>query len=186
MKKFDKIILTIFAIIILAEGVILNLVIVGWLDTLTVYDAVRAMTVEPTNKIVLIIAVIGMLLAIKALFWSTPTTKKEGTNAKDVLMQNDSGRLMISIATLENLVNAVVKQFNSVQDTKTTIKVDNENNVIVLVDLIVMKDVVIKDLSLTIQNKIKEAIKKTSDLDVKEVNVRIKNIVSVPEGENKE
>ena len=93
---------------------------------------------------------------------------------------------MISIATLENLVSAVVKQFNSVQDTKTNIKVDNENNVIVLVDLIVMKDVVIKDLSLTIQNKIKEAIKKTSDLEVKEVNVRIKNIVSVPEGENKD
>ena len=186
MKKIDKIILTIFAVIILIEGIVLNLIILGWLDARTVYDVARAITVEPTNKIVLVTVVVCMLLAIKALFWSTPISKKEGTNTKDVLMQNDSGRLMISIATLENLVNTVVKQFNSVQDTKTNIRVDNENNVLVLVDLVVMKDVVIKELSLTIQNKIKEAIKKTSDLDVKEVNVRIKNIVSVPEGENKE
>ena len=186
MKKIDKLILTIFAIIILIEGIILNLVVVGWLNTGIVYNAVKSITVDPINKVVLLSAVVCILLAIKALFWSTPINKKEGTNTKDVLMQNDSGKLMISIATLENLVSAVVKQFNSVQDIKTNIKVDNENNVIVLVDLIVMKDVVIKDLSLTIQNKVKEAIKKTSDLEVKEVNVRIKNIVSVPEGENKE
>ena len=31
------------------------------------------------------------------------------------------------------------------------------------------------------QNKIKEAIKKTSDLEVKEVNVKIKNISNEPE-----
>ena len=185
MKKIDKLILTIFAIIILIEGIILNFVIVGWLDPQTVYNVVKAMTVEPTNKIVLLTAVLGMLLAIKVLFWST-ANKKEDINEKDVLMQNDNGRLMISVETLENLVNTVVKQFNNVQDTKTNIKIDGENNVAVLVDLIVMKDVVIKELSLTIQNKIKEAIKKTSDLDVKEVNIRIKNIVSVPEGENKE
>ena len=31
------------------------------------------------------------------------------------------------------------------------------------------------------QNKIKEAIKKTSDLEVKEVNIKIKNISNEPE-----
>ena len=44
----------------------------------------------------------------------------------------------------------------------------------------------IKDISNELQMKIKAAMKRTADLDVKEVNVRIKNIVSVPEGENKE
>ena len=36
------------------------------------------------------------------------------------------------------------------------------------------------------QNKIKEAIKKTSDLDVKEVNVKIKNIATEQDNKNKE
>jgi len=186
MKKIDKLILMVFAIIILIEGIILNLLIVGWLDKLTVYDTLVAITVQPANRVVLIVTVVAMLLAIKVLFWSTTNNKKEENKPREVLMQNDSGKLMISISTLENLVNTVVNQFNSVQETKTNIKVDIENNVIVLVDLIVMKDVVIKELSLEMQKKIKEAIKKTSDLDVKEVNVRIKNIVSVPEVENKE
>ena len=92
---------------------------------------------------------------------------------------------MISATTIESLVNSVVNGFNSVQESKTNIIVDAENKVSVLVNLIVTKDVIIKDLTLDIQNKIKDAIKKTSDLDVKEVNVRIKNVVSVPEVEKK-
>ena len=42
----------------------------------------------------------------------------------------------------------------------------------------VKENVVIKDLSSNIQTKIKEAIKKTSDLSVKEVNIKVKNIMS--------
>ena len=96
-------------------------------------------------------------------------------------MQNDNGRLIISITTLENLVNSVVKSFDSAIDTNTRIQLDSENNVIVLVNLTVTKDVIIKELTLNMQNKIKEAIKKTSDLEVKEVNVRIKNIANPEE-----
>ena len=36
--------------------------------------------------------------------------------------------------------------------------------------------VVIKELSLNLQNKIKETIKKSADLEVKEVNVKVNNI----------
>ena len=126
-----------------------------------------------------------MLLALKAIFWTTPSTEqKEVKGGRDVLLKNDSGRLMISMATIESLVISVVSQFNSVEDAKANIVVDEENNLSVLVNLVVEKSVIIKDLSLEIQNKIKEAIKKTSDLEVKEVNVRIKNVVNVPEGEN--
>ena len=63
----------------------------------------------------------------------------------------------------------------------TRIQLDEQNNVIVLVNLIVTKDVVIKELTLNLQNKIKEEIKKTSDLEVKEVNVRIKNVINPDE-----
>ena len=93
-------------------------------------------------------------------------------------MENGNGKLMISRATLENLVNSVVKEFDSAEDIKTIIDFDENNNVKVSVNLIVSKNVIIKELSLNLQHKIKEAIKKTSDLEVKEVNVQIKNIAS--------
>ena len=93
------------------------------------------------------------------------------------VVEADNGKLMISRDTLENLVNAVVKEFPGSKDAHTRIGLDAQNNLAVFVDLTVTKDVIIKDLTLNMQNRIKEAIKKTSDLEVNEVNVRIKNIV---------
>ena len=93
-------------------------------------------------------------------------------------MQNDNGKLLISKPTIENIVSSVVKGFDSVEDVSVSIELDNLNNLIVNVNLVVSKDVIIKEITLNMQNKIKEAIKKTSDLEVKEVNVKIKNITT--------
>ena len=187
MKKIDKFIITIFGLIILAEGLIINLLVVGWINYQDATKLVwKTLSTEPSNQITLLVTLVLMILAIKALFWTSTQKKNENRIGKDILLQNDNGRLMISMETLENLVNTTLAQFGSIQEVKTSIIVDSENNVSVLVNLTVLKDIIIKDLTLQIQNKIKEAIKKTSDLEVKEVNVRIKNIVNVPESESKE
>ena len=96
-------------------------------------------------------------------------------------MQNDNGKLLISKPTIENIVKSVVKDFESVDDVSVDIDLDTVNNLIVNVNLVVSKDVIIKEITLNMQNKIKEAIKKTSDLEVKEVNVKIKNIADETE-----
>ena len=44
---------------------------------------------------------------------------------------------------------------------------------------LVSKDMMIKDVSIQIQDKIKEAVNKTADLEVKQVNVKVKNIATV-------
>ena len=99
-------------------------------------------------------------------------------------MQNDNGKLLISKSTIENIVTSVVKDFESVDDVSVDIELDQINNLIVNVNLVVSKEVIIKEITLNMQNKIKEAIKKTSDLEVKEVNVRIKNISNEKEKES--
>ena len=180
MKKLDKIILTIFSVIILLEGIVIGLLILGWVDFSTIFSLVRnTLTTSPASQITLALVIICIICSVKCIFFDTSSNgnKKD----RDVLMQNDNGRLIISITTLENLVNSVVKSFDSAIDTNTRIQLDSENNVIVLVNLTVTKDVIIKELTLNMQNKIKEAIKKTSDLEVKEVNVRIKNIANPEE-----
>ena len=58
------------------------------------------------------------------------------------------------------------------------ISLDKDNNLRVFVTMCVTPDAVIKDLTNNLQVKIKEAIKQSSDLDVKEVNVKVKNIVA--------
>ena len=58
----------------------------------------------------------------------------------------------------------------------TKVELDNENNVSIYITLFVYPDAVIKDLTASLQKNIKETIKKSLDLEVKDVNVRIKNI----------
>ena len=182
MKKLSKLVLVLFSVIILVFGVIINLLVIGWLDYNTAFSLIqKILTTSPQNKIILGITEICMLFSIICIF-ADSGSKEESKNGRDVLMQNDNGKLMISRDTLENLVNAVVKEFAGAKEAHTRIGLDEQNNVAVFVDLSVTKDVVIKDLTLNMQNRIKEAISKTSDLDVNEVNVRIKNVVS-PEAE---
>lgn len=178
MNKLGKLVLVIFSIIILIIGIVINLLIVNWLDFNTVSTLIqKSLTQAPTNKVIIIVTEIFMLTAILCIFLDPPS-KKEQKSGRDVLMQNDNGKLMISRDTIENIVNNVVKEFQGAKESTTRIALDNQNNVGVLVDLTVTKDVVIKELTVNMQNRIKEAIKKTSDLDVSEVNVRIKNIVT--------
>lgn len=179
MKKLSKLVLVLFSVIILIIGVIINLLIIGWLDYDTAFSIIqKILTTSPQNKVVLGITEFCMLFAIICIF-ADSGSKEESKSGRDVLMQNDNGKLMISRDTLENLVNAVVKEFPGAKEAHTRIGLDDQNNVAVFVDLSVTKDVVIKDLTLNMQNRIKEAINKTSDLEVKEVNVRIKNVISL-------
>ena len=177
MKSLSKLVLVIFSVIILVIGVLINLIMINWVDYNTASNFMqKALTQEPTNKIILGITEVCMLFAIICIF-SDSSNKKEKVS-KDVLMQNDNGKLMISRETIENIVTNVVKEFQGVKNSDTRINLDSQNNVAVLVDLTVTKSVIIKELTVNMQNRIKEAIKKTSDLDVNEVNVRIKNIVT--------
>ena len=160
MKKLSKLVLVLFSIIILIIGVIINLLVIGWLDYSTAFNAIqKVLTTAPQNKIVLGITEFCMLFAIICIF-ADSGDKEEKKSGRDVLMQN-----------------AVVKEFPGAKEAHTKIGLDAQNNLAVFVDLTVTKDVIIKDLTLNMQNRIKEAIKKTSDLEVNEVNVRIKNIV---------
>ena len=74
------------------------------------------------------------------------------------------------------MIASVAKGFDGAENVNSKVYVDKENNLSVYVTLFVHPDAVIKDLSNNLQNKIKEAVKKTSDLDVKEVNIKVRNI----------
>ena len=178
MKTLDKIGMIIFANLILILSVIICLLIFGWLDPESVYFVIKlALNDTVTTNIFLGISVVLILLAIKCIFF-TSTDKKINGIKDGILLKNDDGQLVISKSTLEELVNNVVKGFDSAQDVQSKIILDEEKNLKVYVTLNVKENAIIKELSTNLQNKIKSAIKKTSDLEVKEVNISIKELQS--------
>lgn len=182
MKKLDRVILALFSVLMFLQSILAICIIAGFvrIETVTTF-ATMAFSGEQTAKIILGVEIVCLLCSIKCIFFDS--SEKEN-KAQGVLMQNDNGKLLISKPTIENIVKSVVKDFASVEDVSVDIDLDTVNNLVVNVNLVVGKDVIIKEITLNMQNKIKEAIKKTSDLEVKEVNVKIKNISSDTAKEN--
>ena len=177
MKFLEKLSLTIFSTIILILSLILCLILFGWLEATNIHYFINYIASIPTaTNITLGILVIFMLLAIKCIFFPSYSKEKE-VKTEGILLENEAGKLLISIDTIENLVKAVVAGFPNAKSANCRVKLDKAvNNVVIDMNLVVTAETVIKELSANLQNKIKEVIKTTTEIDVKAINIKIKNI----------
>lgn len=177
MKFIEKIALIIYSNIVLILSVIACLVIFRWLDFDVVTRLIKIIIFsENSSKVILGFCIAFILLSIRCIFFD-PTSKQQIKDRQGVLLENDNGKLMISKETIENIVEAVTKEYKMAKEVTSRVELDKNNNVNIFVNLIIGSDVVIKDLSIDLQNKIKNKIKETTDLDVKEVNINIKKAV---------
>lgn len=177
MKIIEKITLIIYSNIMLIISVIACLLVFGWLDIDVVQSLTKTLVLSGvSSKIILGVGLVFILLSIRCIFFD-PTSKKEIKDKQGVLLANENGKLMISKETIENLVEAVTKEYKMAKDVTSRVELDRENNVNIFVNLVIGSDTVIKDLSVDLQNKIKDKVKATTDLDVKEVNITIKKAV---------
>ena len=176
MKFFDKLVLKIFSIIILAIGIAAILIMTGIIDVeMILNEVLRLSDGETTIKIVIGVLAVLMLLSIKGLFF---TSKNQDRTLKEgIILENTNGKLVISRESLENLVASVTKDIPGADVIASKTILDKNRNLVVNVTAAVSKDVMIKDISNEVQARVKEAMKKTADLEVTEVNIRIKNII---------
>ncbi|MBR1654704.1 MAG: alkaline shock response membrane anchor protein AmaP [Clostridia bacterium] len=184
MKFLERLALVLFSIIMLCLSVISCLVIFDIVELKTIYNFLDDLITNQTAcRIILGSCVVAVLLAIKALFFPTKINKRQEIKT-GVLLENKDGRLLISRDTIENLINSVVKSFDQAVDVQTKVNLDAENNITVYVSLLVKEESVIKELSSNIQNKIKDTIKRSTDLNVSQVNINVKDIENNKNGKN--
>ena len=176
MKFLDKLVLKIFSIIILAVTIAIILIMTGIVSPEEIVKpVVSVLDGENSLKIIIGVLAVLMLLAIKGLFF---TSKPESNGKEGIVLENTSGKLVISKESLENLIASVTKEVPGAETVASRTILDRNKNLIVYVTAIVSKDVMLKDVSNELQRKIKDAMKRTADLEVKEVNIKIKNITS--------
>ena len=177
MKFIEKVTLIIYSNIILIFSVIACLLVFGWIDIDVVQNLVKDLILYGTSsKIILGVSIVFILLSLRCIFFD-PTSKQELKDKQGILLANDNGKLMISKETIEDLVQAVTKQYKMAKEVTSRVELDKENNVNIFVNLVVGSDTVIKDLSADLQDKIKTKVKETTDLEVKEVNITVKKAV---------
>ena len=178
MKILEKITLIVYSYVMLILSILACLLVFRWIDPELVGGIINNILVgDVSGKIVLGVSVIFILLSIKCIFFDS-TSKEQIKERQGVLLENESGKLMISKETIENLVNSVAKGFESTEDVTTRVELDKDNNVKVYANLVVSSEAVIKDLSAKLQTSIKEKIKKATDLEVNEVNITVKKVAA--------
>ena len=177
MKFIEKVTLIIYSNIMLILSVIACLLVFGWIDIDVVQNLMKDLILYGTSaKITLGISIVFILLSLRCIFFD-PTSKQEIKDKQGILLANDNGKLMISKETIEDLVQAVTKQYKMAKEVTSRVELDKENNVNIFVNLVVGSDTVIKDLSADLQDKIKTKVKETTDLEVKEVNITVKKAI---------
>lgn len=182
MKILERIALLLFSIIMLVISVVCCLVIFNVIELDFIFKCLsNIIENETVTKVLLVSSIISILLAVKALFFPSKIKKKQEIKS-GVLLENKDGRLLISRDTIENLVNSVVKSFRDAIDVQTKVSLDVNNTITVFVSLLVKEDAIIKELSSNIQTKIKETVKRSTDLEVSQVNINIKNIEDAKNG----
>lgn len=190
MKIIDRIILSIYSLIILIESIISILLIFGWAKVESIVYLINDMLNNSVAyNTVFAISIVFIILSIKALLFNSSRSnitidedgKRKDKMGDGVLIENEDGKLLISKDTIERLANSVVKNFSNIQDARTKVLIDNKNNIAIIVELQILQNTVIKDLNANLQTRIKEVVKQATDLEVNEVNVKIKNIINVPQ-----
>ena len=182
MKILEKFVLILYSFLVLVISVVLCLVIFKIIDIETINNCIKYMLEDSTILItVLASSIVCILLSIRCLFFRKRKEIKK-SDATDILLENESGRLLISKRAIENAVRNVVN--NAVKDTKdckVIVDIDPANYLSVYVSILLNNNLKIRDMTLDLQLKIKSQIKDDFDLDVKQVNIKID---SVEEKEN--
>ena len=133
MKYIEKITLIIYSNIMLILSVIACLLVFGWIDIDVVQNLVKDLILYGTSsKIILGISIVFILLSLRCIFFD-PTSKQDLKDKQGILLANDNGKLMISKETIEDLVQAVTKQYKMAKEVTSRVELDKENNVNIFV-----------------------------------------------------
>lgn len=176
MKFLEKFALIVYSYIILLIAIIMCFMVFNWIDVNSLADVIsKIIQGDISSKITLAISAIFILLSIKCIFFDSETEEKI-KESQGILLKNENGQLLITKETLDNMIKSVVFKFDNIENCTPKISIDEQNEISITLQVVVKDDVIIKDLANRLQAKVKEEMKKTSDLDIKNVNIKIINM----------
>ncbi|MBR3132514.1 MAG: alkaline shock response membrane anchor protein AmaP [Clostridia bacterium] len=169
MKFLDRMNLKIFSVIM----VILSIITLFFaFDIINDFEFLSFLKDDNCKYIVLVVSIFLIIAGIKSLFFSD--SKEDISDG--VLLENPNGKLYITKESIISMIEADVKSYSEVLNQNVKIGFNEEKDLFVELELVVEKEKSIKDLSSRLQSSIKTAVKKSSDIDIKNIDIKIKNI----------
>ncbi|MBR2704969.1 MAG: alkaline shock response membrane anchor protein AmaP [Clostridia bacterium] len=174
MKILEKFVLILYSFLMLIVSAIICLIV---FKVITI-DQIKY-TIEYVQKdtalviTILAIAIVCILLSIRCLFFRKKKQIKK-SNTTEILLENESGRLLISKNAIENAAKNIVKESLRLDtDIKVTADIDPANNISIYIAVMLDRALNVRDLTLDLQLRIKNEIKESFGLEVKQVNIKV-------------
>lgn len=172
-KFLEKFALTVYSYIVLVLAVIMCLLVFNWIDIGTV---TKTVTTNCTRRYFIknnISNKCNIYIIINKMYILWFRYRRKNKRITRNIIKNENGQLLITKETLDNMIKSVVYKFDNIENCTPRISIDEQNEISITLQVVLKDDVIIKDLANRLQTKVKEEMKKTSDLDVKNVNIKL-------------
>lgn len=174
MKILEKFVLILYSFLMLIVSAIICLIVFKVITIDQIKYCIEYVQKDTALVItILAIAIICILLSIRCLFFRKKKQIKK-SNTTEILLENESGRLLISKNAIENAAKNIVKESLRLEtDIKVTADIDPANNISIYIAVMLDRALNVRDLTLDLQLRIKNEIKESFGLEVKQVNIKV-------------
>ncbi len=176
MKFLEKLAFVLFSNLVLVLSILVILILAGWINPIApTWFLTKIAENQVATNITIGVCVVLILLAMKSIFFGSSADEEDDENLDNgILLENADGKLFITKETIKNIALNVISGFEGAIDPKVELEMDKQNQVKMNVVITAKELAAINQLSKNIQVKVKEVIKKTTDLELQAVNVAIR------------
>ncbi len=171
----DRLLLTIYTLIIsLVSIALLVFFIAIGVNAIPLREVNAALNIIELNwqffLVGSLVSIFFLIVSIKLLFTGTRTK----VPSSSLLKHTELGIIRVSINALEVMIQKAVRRFDEVKDVRVNTIADDDG-IRIQLKLLIMPEVVLPDLTASIQQKVKEYIESYSGIVVKEILIYIDN-----------
>jgi len=172
---FERALLIVYTFVIALVSLSLMAIAVGVIPFARVVEYISDIQYGWDFGLVLfLISLVFFVISLKLLF----LRRKRATLTGTLIKNTELGMIRVSITTLDTLVQKAVRGFGEVKDVRSLV-VAEADGIRVRLNMQLMPDSNIPDISQAVQKKVKEYVESTAGIVVKEVYVYIDNIAAL-------
>ncbi len=169
MKLLDRIVLTIYSFILSIISVVV--ILTGFHLLPDYFIESFAYFFRAYGYVIGIIGIAFLIVSIRFLLSGV----RGESSARSIARQTQLGEVRISVVTLQNIAERVVKSIEGVKEVKTRSLFINDGAVMIL-NLVVATDIKIPELVVKVQKLVKDEVESVTGINVAEVKVYIDNV----------
>ena len=168
MKVGQRIILITYSLLVMAIVVLFAMLVCGFFGTDSTIEFIKSVS----GNVIYVASVIIIALSLVIISFCMMFSKESST----VVKATENGNIRISLETVNTIAAKAVKGIQPVRDVKVN-AVSTENGMVINVKIALMNDSVIPEVTIQVQNVVKNQVENIVGLMVNEVPVLVDNSI---------